>query len=58
MRGIGTAAARPDTSTWLREAAFVWKHLTTQRYEIILEAAALALIEKIVESRTCVAAVS
>ena len=42
MRGIGTAAARPDTSTWLREAAFGWKHLTTQRYEILLEAAAPA----------------
>ena len=40
MRGIGKAVVRPETSTWLREAAFGWKHLTTQRYEILLEAAA------------------
>ena len=42
MRGIGKAAVRPDTSTWLREAAFGWKHLTMQRFEILLEAAAPA----------------
>ena len=40
MRGIGKAAARPDTSTWLWEAAFGWKHLTTQRYDLPPEAVA------------------
>ena len=40
MRGIAKSAARPDTSTWLWEAAFAWKHLTTQRYDLLLEATA------------------
>ena len=40
MAGIANTTARPHTATWLWEAAFGWKHLTTQRYELLLLAAA------------------